>query len=142
MNEKNRKKILLVEDSPLPQMVVKTMLEQLNCHVDIAATGEDSIILCQKNRYDLIFMDIGLPGIDGVMATQLIRQQERSQGHVPIVALTAHNDPEIKTQAFAAGMNDYLVKPLTLPTAQNILCQYEHKKDKSFSVHKVDNIYF
>ncbi len=52
-------------------------------------------------------MDIGLPGIDGFMATQLIRQQENGQGHVPIVALTAHNNPETKTQALAAGMDGF-----------------------------------
>jgi CheY-like chemotaxis protein len=124
----HRKKVLLVEDSILPRKIVETLLQQLECDVDIAVTGEDSIVLCQKNHYDLILMDIGLPGIDGVMAAQLIREQEQGQQHVPIVALTAHNDPILKAKALEAGMNDYLIKPLNLPTAQSILCKYCHQK--------------
>jgi two-component system aerobic respiration control sensor histidine kinase ArcB len=124
MNGKNRKKILLVEDSPLPQQVVKTLLQQLDCIVDVAATGEDSVALCKKNRYDLIFMDIGLPGIDGFMAAKLIRQQEEGQGHVSIVALTAHNNPETKTQALTVGMDDFFVKPLTKQSAKAIIKKY------------------
>jgi two-component system, OmpR family, aerobic respiration control sensor histidine kinase ArcB len=136
MNRKNRKKILLVEDSPLPQRVVKTLLEQLDCHVDVAATGEDSIVLCKKNRYDLIFMDIGLPGIDGIMAAQLIREQESPGCHVPIVALTAHDDTTLKVNVIAAGMDDYLVKPLSLQLAQNILSIYCHERKASSSSKK------
>lgn len=124
MNVKNRKKILLVEDSSLPQQFVKTLLQQLDCIVEVAATGEDSVALCKKNRYDLIFMDIGLPGINGFMAAQLIRRQENDQVHVPIVALTAHNSSEIKIQALAAGMDDFQVKPLTEQSAKAIIKKY------------------
>jgi CheY-like chemotaxis protein len=118
------KKILLVEDSPLPQMIVKAVLQQLDCSVDVADTGEGSVALCIKNHYDLILMDIGLPGIDGIMAAQLIREQEKHGHHVPIIALTAHDDLAMKTKALAAGMDDYLIKPLTLQTAQAVLNQY------------------
>jgi two-component system, OmpR family, aerobic respiration control sensor histidine kinase ArcB len=128
----NRKKILLVEDSPLPQRVVKTLLQQLDCIVDVAATGEDSIILCQKNHYDLVFMDIGLPGIDGMMTAQLIREQEQGQQHVPMVALTAHDDQEMKNKALTVGMNDYLIKPLTLESLRDMLTKYCGKKKDSF----------
>jgi two-component system, OmpR family, aerobic respiration control sensor histidine kinase ArcB len=123
-----RKKVLLVEDSNLPRKIVETLLQQLECDVDIAVTGEDSIKLCQKNHYDLIFMDIGLPGIDGIMATRLIREQEKDQQHAPIVALTAHNDPVLKAKALEAGMDDYFIKPLDLPTAKSILCKYCHQR--------------
>jgi two-component system, OmpR family, aerobic respiration control sensor histidine kinase ArcB len=123
------KKILLVEDSPLPQMIVKTVLRQLNCLVDIATSGEDSIVLCQQNHYDLIFMDIGLPGIDGIMAAKLIREQEKHDHRVPIIALTAHDDPIIKSKALEVGMDDYLIKPLTILTAQDVLDKYCHYKN-------------
>ena len=123
----NRKKILLVEDSPLPQRIVKTILENLHCQVDIADTGEDGVALCLENHYDLIFMDIGLPGIDGVMTAQLIREQESSGCHVPIVALTAHDDPDLKARALQAGMDDYRVKPLSSSMAQEILLKYSRK---------------
>src|ERR1700736_3048072 len=120
----NRKKILLVEDSPLPQRIVKTILENLNCLVDIDDTGEDGVALCLENHYDLIFLDIGLPGIDGIMTAQLIREQESPGCHVPIVALTAHDDPDLKARALQAGMDDYRVKPLSSAMAQEILIKY------------------
>ena len=132
----HRKKILLVEDSPLPQMIVKAVLKQLDCSVDVADTGEDSVALCKKNHYDLIFMDIGLPGIDGIMAAQLIREQEKHGRRVPIIALTAHDDPMMKTKALAAGMDDYLIKPLTLKTAQAVLDQYYRQTQISPSAYK------
>lgn len=127
-----QKKILLVEDSPLPQKIVKTILEQLNCDVDITATGEDAVILCMKNDYSLVLMDIGLPGIDGIMAARLIREQERGNGKrlTPIIALTAHDDKAIKAEALAAGMNDYLIKPISLQLVQRIFKVYFQKMNK------------
>jgi CheY-like chemotaxis protein len=124
-----RRKILLVEDSPLPQKMVKIILEQLNCCVDVATTGEDAVILCAKNNYRLILMDIGLPGIDGIMAARLIREQERKKKQlpIPIIALTAHDDEVLKAEALATGMNDYLIKPISLQLAQKILNIYCHK---------------
>lgn len=120
----NRKKVLLVEDSPLPQMAVTALLKQLDCVVDVASTGEEGVALCQKHHYDLIFMDVGLPGIDGMIAARLIREQEKNSAHVPIIALTAHDDPSVKAQALAAGMDNFLIKPLTAPAAQEMLTEY------------------
>ncbi len=123
------KKILLVEDSLLPQRIVKAILEQLNCQVKIASTGEDAVIKCMKNDYNLILMDIGLPGIDGIMAARLIREQERANSKhlTPIIALTAHNDEALKTEALAAGMNDYLIKPISLQLVHHIFSIYFSK---------------
>ena len=123
----NRKKILLVEDSPLPQRIVKSILENLHCEVDIVETGEDGVALCMENHFDLVLMDIGLPGIDGIMAAQLIREQESPGCHVPIVALTAHDDPDMKARALQAGMDDYRVKPFTSSMAREILIKYSRK---------------
>ena len=123
----NRKKILLVEDSPLPQRIVKSILEKLHCEVDIVDTGEDGVALCLENHFDLVLMDIGLPGIDGIVAAQLIREQESLGCHVPIVALTAHDNPDLKARALQAGMDDYLVKPLSSSMAQEILIKYGNK---------------
>ncbi len=125
----HRRKILLVEDSPLPQKMVKTMLERLDCDVDIAATGEDAVILCANNHYYLVLMDIGLPGIDGVMAARLIREQEKKKDQlsVPIIALTAHDDEGLKAEALAIGMNDYLIKPISLQLTEKILSTYCHQ---------------
>ena len=121
----NRKKILLVEDSPLPQRIVKSILENLHCEVDIVETGEDGIGLCLENHFNLVLMDIGLPGIDGIMAAQLIREQENPGYRVPIVALTAHDDPDMKARVLQAGMDGYRVKPFSLSMAQEILIKYD-----------------
>ena len=84
-------------------------------------------------------MDIGLPGIDGIMAAQLIRKQQKHGHHVPIIALTAHDDPAMKTKALAAGMNDYLVKPLTMQSAHYILEKYCNRKNlNSHSIKRKD----
>ena len=78
----------LVEDSPLLQHIVKMILEQLHCQVDMTSTGEEAVILCMKNSYHLVLLDIGLPGIDGVMAARLIREQEKGNNKqsTPIIA--------------------------------------------------------
>ncbi len=119
-------KVLLIEDSLLSRKVVKTMLEGFDCQVDIAATGEEGIVLSQKNHYDLMLIDIGLPGIDGIMTAKLIRDQGKTDYHTPIIALIAHNDSELREEAIAAGMNDILVKPLNGFIAEEILSHYCH----------------
>ena len=123
----NRKKILLVEDSPLPQRIVKSILENLHCEVVIVETGEDGVAFCMENHFDLVLMDIGLPGIDGIMAAQLIREQESPGCHVPLVALTAHDDPDMKARTLQAGMDDYRVKPFTSSIAREILIKYDRQ---------------
>lgn len=119
-------KILLIEDSPLSCKVAKAILEKLGCRVDTAATGEEGVAKSQKHRYDLMLIDIGLPGIDGMMTAKLIREQETKENHTPIIALTAHNDPKLRAQVVATGMNDYLVKPLNGFIAEEILARYCH----------------
>ena len=73
-------------------------------------------------------MDIGLPGIDGIMAAKLIREQEkgRREQPVPIIALSAHDDQAIQAEALAAGMNDYVIKPISLQLMQNIFASVQH----------------
>ena len=75
----------------------------------------------------------GLPGIDGIMATRLIREQERGSNKqpIPIIALTAHDDKTLKAEALAAGMNDYLIKPISLQLVQHIFNIYFHKMNVS-----------
>jgi CheY-like chemotaxis protein len=101
--------ILVVEDDPTLQMVTRRALGVLGHQCVTVGTGEEAV---QRDNSDvmLIFMDIGLPGINGGHATSLIREQElRSQTkRVPIIALTGHADAE---QCLQAGMDDFLQKP-------------------------------
>lgn len=66
----------MVEDNPIAQIVAKTFLNQCNCHVDIAIDGQSALTYWRQNKYDLIFMDIGLPDMDGYQVTHHIRVQE------------------------------------------------------------------
>lgn len=128
-NEKNKAnrnyKILLVEDNDLAQQIAKYQLKSLGCDVEIADTGEKAIKLVRKNRYDLIFMDIGLPGKDGIQTTIEIRKLEANKNrHTPIIALTAHIDRDNKEKCLRSGMDDVLTKPLYAQKTQEVLKEY------------------
>jgi len=106
------KTILVVEDDPTLQIVVRMAIEHLGFNCDVVGSGEEAV---ERDGADLvlIFMDIGLPGIQGGHATLMIREKELKERRkrVPIVALTGH---AIKDQCLQAGMDDYLQKPALL----------------------------
>ena len=115
-------KILLVEDTPISQLAAKSLLEEMHCEVATADTGEIALELFKKYKYDLVFMDVGLPGKDGCETTQAIRAWEKKKGqHTPIVALTAHVDESNKQQCLKAGMEKVITKPLKENTVEAIL---------------------
>lgn len=114
--------ILVVEDDPLAAKVVQHLLSNLNCKVDLAMNGENAIELFKTHFYNMIFMDIGLPTIDGYETTRQIRQLERNQNYkIPILALTAHVDHQNKQHCIEAGMNAVLSKPLYKEKAEDVL---------------------
>ncbi len=113
--------ILLVEDHHLAAKVAKNILSSLNCQVDIAMDGKSSLEMFQSKHYDLIFMDIGLPDMNGYEVTRRIRSQELTKEHVPIIALTAHADNQNQQQCLDVAMNAVISKPLTRERAQGIL---------------------
>ncbi|MFT3742280.1 MAG: response regulator [Gammaproteobacteria bacterium] len=117
---KNR--ILLVEDQAIAAIVGEKMLAALGCEVDIANNGKTAVQLVQEKPYDVIFMDIGLPDMDGYEVTKRIRLYELSHDtHVPIIALTAHVDAGNKQNCLDAGMNAVFSKPLNKEKAEDIL---------------------
>ncbi|MBF0572330.1 MAG: response regulator [Desulfamplus sp.] len=108
-------KILLVEDYPTNQIVAMGYLGKAGYQVDIAENGQQAVEAFQRNRYDLILMDIQMPIMDGYEATKKIRNAESLQQNsfpVPIIAMTAHALNTYKEQCLAVGMNDYISKPL------------------------------
>jgi two-component system, sensor histidine kinase len=119
----NRLHILIVEDNPTAATVQKMLMVRFNCEVDMAVTGEEAVDLAKKIHYDLILMDLGLPGIDGIQACQAIRkyEQDTHKNTVPMVAVTANADPQQHLLCEQAGMNDVITKPLTPDKAQHIL---------------------
>jgi signal transduction histidine kinase/CheY-like chemotaxis protein len=110
-DEKNveNKKILLVEDNKINQMITKKMLENKGMLCHIVDNGEESVALLKdKNDFDLVLMDVHLPGINGTIATQQIREFNTS---TPIIALTAISLNENREMLLSYGMNDVITKP-------------------------------
>jgi len=106
--------VLAVDDHPLNLKLVCTLLEDFGIRVSRAENGKQAIALCQQQHFDLIFMDIQMPEMSGLEATQRIRQHEQQQQQTatPIVALTAHALADEQENMRHYGMNDYLTKPL------------------------------
>lgn len=106
-------KLLCVEDNPYGRVVMNTILGELGHKVDFVETGEAAVEAVAKGTYGAVLMDIALPGIDGVEAARRIRALPSKAAQVPIVGLSARAEPQAQQNARAAGMNDYLVKPVS-----------------------------
>jgi two-component system sensor histidine kinase/response regulator len=104
--------VLVAEDNVVNQKVARRTIENLGYRVDVVNDGAEAIKAWETGRYDLIFMDCQMPKIDGYRATQEIRARETAGRHIPIVALTAHAMQGADLECKAAGMDDYLSKPL------------------------------
>ncbi len=119
------KKILLVEDNEINQEVVMEILTLANLHIDIANNGKEAINQIKNNQYDLVFMDIQMPVMDGLQATQIIRSLPgQSKTELPIIAMTAHAFQEQIDQSLEAGMNDHLSKPIEPEVLFTVLNQW------------------
>jgi two-component system, sensor histidine kinase and response regulator len=108
-----RLRILLAEDNPVNRTLGIRMLEKLGHEVVTADNGRKAVEALERERFDLVLMDLQMPLMDGVEATAAIRDRERELGgHVPIVALTAHAGQGDREQCIAAGMDAYVAKPI------------------------------
>ncbi len=106
-------KVLAVDDNEANLKLVNELLKDMNIEVRLADNGEAAVNLVAKNAFDLILMDIQMPGMDGLEATRRIRELERETGRTPIIALTAHAMSDNKSKLLLAGMDDYLSKPIS-----------------------------
>ena len=102
--------ILLVEDDPFNQEIIKELLENRGCVVVQAMNGKDAFDLARKERYSAILMDIQMPTMDGFEATSLLRADPATR-NLPIIAMTAHAGTEERNRFLAAGMDDHIAKP-------------------------------
>lgn len=105
------RRVLIVEDNVINQIVIKRMLERLGHKVDIASDGDAAIRLVQESQYDLLLTDVNMPGTDGLHAARCIRSLSDAHARLPIVALTASATAMDREACLHAGMNDYLTKP-------------------------------
>lgn len=112
ITEKGKFKALLVDDDRTAVMLYGTILEGMGLMVDRAADGAEAVELSQKKKYDLIFMDIDMPKMNGYEATRTIRELERQSGSTYIIGLTATlSKKEHVDLCISSGMNDCLAKP-------------------------------
>jgi len=106
-------RILIVEDDVVMRNVFSVMLRRADYEVDVAEDGIIGVEMWEKGGYDLVLMDVQMPRMDGLEATRVIREKERvSGGHTPIVAVTAYALEKDKGECLAAGMDDYMSKPI------------------------------
>ena len=126
-NNGHKPLVLLAEDNAVNQKVALKMLEKAGIQVEIAHNGKEAVTLCSDKVYDLVFMDCQMPEMDGFDATRAIRELEKKHGRdpMPIIALTANALEGDKAQCLAAGMNDFLAKPLKQDALRSLLEKYQ-----------------
>jgi len=108
------RKVLVVDDNEVNLLVAQRMLEELGFEVDLAVNGHEAIDASERYDYAAILIDSQMPGMDGNEATSIIRRAEGGEKHTPIIALTANAMAPDREKAFAAGVDDYLSKPVFL----------------------------
>jgi PAS domain S-box-containing protein len=119
-------RLLLVEDNMVNQMVALGFLQKLGYQAEVAQNGHEAIEALAGQSYDLVFMDCQMPDMDGYEATRIIRRREQEQGspRVPIVAMTAHVMSGDRDKCSAAGMDDYVSKPVSLAALHAVLSRW------------------
>ncbi len=106
-------KVLVVDDNDVNQMVATGMFKNIGCDITTADNGQVALDILKDNTYDVVFMDINMPVLNGFDATKQFRQNEVEGEHLPIVALTANILPEDVESYYQAGMDDYISKPFS-----------------------------
>ena len=120
-NEGSEHKIMVVEDYDDTRVLLRHALESKGYHVLEAINGQEAVDIARREVPDLILMDLDLPILDGIGATQRIRQQLH---HVPIFAVTAYPLSYTRVKAFARGCNEYIAKPIDLGELEELLKRY------------------
>ena len=119
------KRVLLVEDNELNLEIATALLEEAGMTVDTAKDGDIAVATIDEapsDRYDLVFMDIQMPRMDGYTATREIRTlPDNRKANIPIVAMTANAFEEDRQKAYKAGMNDHIIKPISIEAIAKVV---------------------
>ncbi len=134
------RRVLVAEDNDVNQRLVNRMLKNLGCCVDIVSNGREAVALNRQIPFDMIFMDCQMPEMDGFEAAACIRQEEKTSfaglsasRRVPIIALTANAMTGDREQCLAAGMDDYLAKPLRAEDLKRVVEQWSPNAQRDAS---------
>ena len=113
MTENTKAQVLLVEDYKANVLVATALLEEFGYGYAVAGNGQEALLIVKSQHFDLVLMDVQMPGIDGFEATHFIREWEKMQGgkRLPIIGMTAHALAGDRERCLAAGMDDYIAKP-------------------------------
>jgi len=124
-------RILVAEDNPVNQTVVVSMLQKMGHQSTIAHNGREALSMLEASPFDLVFMDVQMPEMDGLTASRKIRDQEKNTGsHIPIVAMTAHAMKGDKERCLEAGMDGYIAKPVTSHGIEDTITSMFHTEPK------------
>jgi CheY-like chemotaxis protein len=121
-------RVLLTDDNVVNQKIAAALLSRMGCQVDIADSGFSALQQVNQKQYDVVFMDCVMPEMDGFETTAAIRSLAGKLGRVPIVALTASATTEDRDKCLAAGMDDFLTKPIRVERLRECLAQWTGKK--------------
>lgn len=122
IKERAAYRILLAEDNPINKQVATKIIERLGYHCDSVGNGLEVLQVIRNIPYDLILMDCQMPEMDGYIATEEVRKSEMNHGtHIPIIAMTAHALKGDREKCLAAGMDDYLSKPVNINAISDML---------------------
>ena len=132
--EKLGANVLVAEDNPVNQRVVSRMLEKLGCKSEAVGDGKSAVAKLADNKYDLILMDCQMPRLNGYEATRLIRTMPHDKSGIPIIALTANAMKGDKEKCLAAGMDDYIAKPIKLEALYGKVSEWLQKKQSGNAV--------
>ncbi|MCI5045158.1 MAG: response regulator [Aquisalinus sp.] len=130
-------KILVAEDNLVNRMVIDNMIDKQTCHIEFAENGEIACAKATSNKYDLIFMDISMPVMDGQEAVRTIRSYERTSGsaRTPIIALTAHAMSGDRDRFLDGEMDDYLAKPVKKEALEIMIKKWTAQIDQEQGTH-------
>ncbi len=126
--------IMVAEDNAVNQMVMQRLLAKRGHRVVIAGNGRIAVDLFSREPFDLIFMDVQMPEMDGIEATREIRRREPVGAHIPIVALTAHAMSGDRERCLEVGMDNYMTKPVDPKQLDTVLATYAGEADSQAGV--------
>ena len=123
-------RVLLVEDTPVNQKLASMLLRKQGCSVTLAEDGQQAVAAIARETFDVVLMDLQMPNMDGIEATQCVRAREQAEGldHLPIIALTANVLASDREHCMDAGMDDFITKPFKADEMTTILLKHAQRK--------------